>query len=164
MFIVAKALTGKLIIASNNAANGGAYGDYVYTGNGDLINVNNSVTNVSLFYGIQAGSTQGVPVVASNTWFIMAIGYDSAVPPIGTNYTVNGAVRTIQKNGGAGGSYTNTLPISINGNPSAFDTSQIAEVILYNQSVTTSQRQQVEGYLAQKWGLQPLLPSGHPYK
>ena len=39
----------------------------------------------------------------------------------------------------------------------------IGEVILFNTSLTTSQRQQVEGYLAWKWGLQRSLPSTHAY-
>jgi hypothetical protein len=38
----------------------------------------------------------------------------------------------------------------------------IGEVILYNTALTDPQRQQVEGYLAQKWGLQPNLPAGTP--
>ena len=40
----------------------------------------------------------------------------------------------------------------------------ICEVIAYNASLSTSQRQQVEGYLAWKWGLQTSLPSNHPFK
>lgn len=39
----------------------------------------------------------------------------------------------------------------------------IYEVIVYNLLLTTTQRQQVEGYLAWKWGLQTSLPSSHPY-
>ncbi len=39
----------------------------------------------------------------------------------------------------------------------------IGEVIIYNAALTDVQRQQVEGYLAQKWGLQGSLPSTHPY-
>lgn len=35
------------------------------------------------------------------------------------------------------------------------------EIILYNTSLSTNQRQQVEGYLAAKWGF--LLPSNHSY-
>jgi hypothetical protein len=38
------------------------------------------------------------------------------------------------------------------------------EVIIFNTFVSTSQRQQIEGYLAWKWGLQGLLPSSHPFK
>jgi hypothetical protein len=40
----------------------------------------------------------------------------------------------------------------------------ISEIIVYNSSLTTSQRQQVEGYLAWKWGLQNNLPDTHAYK
>ena len=47
------------------------------------------------------------------------------------------------------------------GEPSDCD---IAEVILYNSVLTTLQVQQLEGYLAWKWGLQGNLPAGHPYK
>jgi hypothetical protein len=39
----------------------------------------------------------------------------------------------------------------------------VGEVIMYNSVLSTSQRQQVEGYLAWKWGLQKNLPSTHPY-
>jgi len=38
----------------------------------------------------------------------------------------------------------------------------IGEVIVYNAAFTLGQRQQVEGYLAQKWGLKSNLPGGHP--
>ncbi len=41
---------------------------------------------------------------------------------------------------------------------------QISEYILYNTTLTVSQRQEVEGYLAWKWGLTSSLPNGHPYK
>ena len=40
----------------------------------------------------------------------------------------------------------------------------IGEIILFNKiSLNTQQRQQVEGYLAWKWGLQTSLPTTHPY-
>lgn len=37
------------------------------------------------------------------------------------------------------------------------------ELIFVGSNVTTPQRQQLEGYLAWKWGLQANLPPGHPY-
>jgi len=40
---------------------------------------------------------------------------------------------------------------------------QYFECILFSIDLTTSQRQQIEGYLAWKWGLQANLPAGHPY-
>ena len=39
----------------------------------------------------------------------------------------------------------------------------ISEVIVYNTSLSQTQRQQVEGYLAWKWGLNGSLPPTHPY-
>ena len=39
----------------------------------------------------------------------------------------------------------------------------ICEVLAFNAGVTTIQRQQIEGYLAWKWGLQSSLVSGHPF-
>jgi hypothetical protein len=40
----------------------------------------------------------------------------------------------------------------------------IGEVIHFNRAVTPLERQQIEGYLATKWGLQAGLPAAHPYK
>ena len=40
---------------------------------------------------------------------------------------------------------------------------RICEFLDFNTYLTTSQRQQVEGYLATKWGLRSSLPPTHPY-
>ena len=47
---------------------------------------------------------------------------------------------------------------------SRFFIGNIAEFLYYPAGITNTQRQQVEGYLAWKWGLQASLPVGHPYK
>jgi hypothetical protein len=39
----------------------------------------------------------------------------------------------------------------------------ISEIVVYNASITTAQRQKVEGYLSWKWGIQTSLPVSHPY-
>ena len=46
----------------------------------------------------------------------------------------------------------------------AYLTGYIYEFIVYNVALSTTQRQNIEGYLAQKWGLTANLPVGHPYK
>jgi len=46
--------------------------------------------------------------------------------------------------------------------PSVFD-SHISEIMIYNYSLNTAQRQQIEGYLAWKWGLQNALSPNNPY-
>ncbi len=59
---------------------------------------------------------------------------------------------------------TNTT-IYIGGGGTSFTYSgEICEIILYVGTTTTTQRQQVEGYLAWKWGLVSSLPANHPYK
>lgn len=40
----------------------------------------------------------------------------------------------------------------------------IGEVVAYNRVLSTIERQTVEGYLMWRWGLQALLPAGHPYQ
>lgn len=40
----------------------------------------------------------------------------------------------------------------------------LSEVLVFGNTLTTSQKQKVEGYLAIKWGLQSSLPTNHPYK
>jgi hypothetical protein len=39
----------------------------------------------------------------------------------------------------------------------------MAEMIVYNTDITSTNRQLIEGYLANKWGINPKLPSDHPY-
>ena len=49
-------------------------------------------------------------------------------------------------------------------NSGAYMNGTIYEIIIYNSSLTTQQRQTVEGYLAWKWSLQTTLPSTHPFR
>lgn len=85
-----------------------------------------------------------------------------------------GASNIMYLNGGTGsgsafsftlntGSYTVACDNS-NAGYMGYMTGNIGELLVYSNALTTSQRQQVEGYLAWKWGLQTLLPVIHPYK
>ena len=40
----------------------------------------------------------------------------------------------------------------------------IAEILVYSNTLTSTQREQVEGYLALKWGLQSNFPNSHPFR
>ena len=40
---------------------------------------------------------------------------------------------------------------------------EINEIVMYTTTLTTQQRQQLEGYFAWKWGLKASLGSGHPF-
>jgi hypothetical protein len=45
-----------------------------------------------------------------------------------------------------------------------FATGHFHELLVYTQSVSTAQRQQIEGYLANKWGIRASVPTTHPFK
>jgi hypothetical protein len=47
---------------------------------------------------------------------------------------------------------------------STYFNGRMMEVLIYSRGLTTTERQQVEGYLAWKWDLVSKLPSDHPYK
>ena len=50
--------------------------------------------------------------------------------------------------------------IAVNGGMNGY----LYEVILFNRFLNTIQRQQTEGYLAWKWGIQSQLPATHPFR
>ena len=50
------------------------------------------------------------------------------------------------------------------GGPSNYFSGSISEVIIYGANLSSAQRQQVEGYLIQKWQLGTQTLSNHPYK
>ena len=98
---------------------------------------------------------QGTSVVDTANLSILTSGYTNSTTI--SPYAVNGTVRTSTRTAGTtatDSTITQTLRIS---------GGEIAEIILYNSALTTAQQQQVEAYLAWKWGLQTKLPSSHPY-
>lgn len=66
---------------------------------------------------------------------------------------------------------TTTNTVAFRTNPSIGNTitasdyfnGYIGEIVFLNEFASTSDWQKIEGYLAWKWGLQSLLPAGHPY-
>lgn len=56
------------------------------------------------------------------------------------------------------------LVIALQGNPLRFSNIDVCEVVVNLGSISLSDNQKLEGYLAWKWGLTANLPAGHPYK
>jgi len=142
--------------------NSNTYNNYVFSGNVGLMGIGNTSTfNDSSITGstIFAASTTG-----TTGWQIFCIGYASAAT-VGTNYTLNGSNRSTTT-GTAYSAVASNYPMYLNGNGGLngqSDTSYVAEVIHFNYSLTSVQRQQLEGYLANKWGLTSSFPITHPY-
>jgi hypothetical protein len=126
---------------------------------------NGANANTTTYFNIQFDPAQGGSVLPKNTglanaWNITSVGYTSGSTRL-TNYAVNGTTRSSTTSSAHSGQ-TPVLPLYINGSSSgAYDTSYYAEIIHYNVALTTAQRQQVEGYLAAKWGISLLTT--HPY-
>ena len=136
------------------------YQAYVYSGNWNLeyipsFGANDSVISqgTSVFTSTAGGTT---------AWTIFSLGYQSGATTA-SNYSLNGTVRTSQTGTASSVTLPTNAQLWLNGNGNnSFDTSYVAELIHYNIVLTNSQRQQVEGYLAQKWGLTSSLSTGHP--
>jgi hypothetical protein len=78
---------------------------------------------------------------------------------------VGGTLNTsFTNNGGLGNTPALGAAFILGQYPNLFYDGKMAEIIISNYSWDTSERQQVEGYLAHKWGLQANLPVDHPYK
>jgi hypothetical protein len=101
--------------------------------------------------------------VTTNTTFLMCLQYDgtnsinylngqspSSVASTGSFGTTSYSIGRDVGNTDYGGSY-------------AYWPGNVGEVIIFNASLSITQRQQIEGYLAWKWGLQSQLPFTHPY-
>jgi hypothetical protein len=107
---------------------------------------------------------QNYVTVTTNTSFILGQQYSGSTAQLYLNGTASSSVSSSgtfnTSSYGIGRDVGNTD----GGGSYAYWPGSISEVILYNTSLTTTQRQQVEGYLAWKWGLVANLPTGHPYK
>lgn len=79
---------------------------------------------------------------------------------INTNGTLNGTVGTLI-NGTFGGIVVGNRFTLESGNQW---TPNLSELIIYNSALTPAQIQQIEGYLAWKWGLAGQLPTSHAFK
>lgn len=92
-----------------------------------------------------------------------------------TGNFINGAIRSnsgtqVFRNGSAVGSLQ--VPANVGATTfnalgritSTFNNGPIAEIIFANATITDSVRNQVEGYLAWKWGMQESLPGAHPFR
>lgn len=113
--------------------------------------------------GTQDGQTYTIP---SDVYNIISITWNgSANSPVHVNGSLN---NTYTLNSDTTFSFTRfgfgaSLGIFPSFTPGSFWSGALNEVLLYRSALAATQRRQVEGYLAWKWGLQASLPTTHPY-
>ena len=81
--------------------------------------------------------------------------------------THTGSLWSIFESGTAGSAVANTLNQQVGGGlyvSISTASAEIGEILVFNNALTTSDRQQLEGYLAKKWKLTANLPSNNAYK
>lgn len=149
----------------NHSSNIGVTGgEYFYGGNGTIW-ANIKSGNLSLQRAIIDSVGLGITPFNSGQWYNTNIVDSNNTTDI-TSYSfrIDGSNRSIAIFGTNSNILTGTANINlfINNSPSA--NVYISEIIFYNAAIPMTQVQQIEGYLAWKWGLVASLPSNHPYK
>jgi hypothetical protein len=100
----------------------------------------------------------------SNVWRIASFTVDSTLATSNNLLPyIDGISKTVKV--GATGAFTGLLfgGLISGGSSNQSWNGYVGDILIYNQVLTTAQRQQVEGYLAYKWGLQSSLTTTHPY-
>lgn len=149
IFIVSKQTAGNLAVFFS-------YGSVV-NGNCLQIYYASNVLNID-FYGASASydsvSVAGLTNLVEGIFTTINTGYRNGIP-----FTTNDTPLTLSTGTTFGYIGVGQSAGSLN----YYLTGQIAEIISFNTALNTTQRQQVEGYLAWKWGLKTSLPAGHPF-
>jgi len=105
----------------------------------------------------------GLSSIANTTYLVTGI-----LPGNSTNFgNINGSLAPSTGTGSALTSGLTNVTIYTMGIPgfgSEPRAGQYGDILMYNRVLSQSEYQQVEGYLAWKWGLVSSLPNGHPYK
>lgn len=104
-----------------------------------------------------------------NAAFFVAVTRDpgNATASARSSIRMNGGAaitQNVSPNAASSSNATYALQIGAGGNNTSPVTGYISEVIITNTIASADTRQQVEGYLAHKWGLTANLPSDHPFK
>jgi hypothetical protein len=121
--------------------------------NGSMFTAFNTTTNAFLGELIVNGTGSAVGNISGTTSYIYANG--SQVTISGVSAGSNFFVSHLRLGSAARSAFNNDYNDStLQGN--------ISEMILFPRVLTTTEFQQLEGYLAWKWGIQTSLPANHP--
>jgi hypothetical protein len=110
----------------------------------------NDNTGANITYTVDQNSLYLGTITTGTSRFFERFGGGTTTTATGTNgYSMASGLQTIRIGRSDAGESCNSL---------------LGEIVYYNKVLSTLERQQVEGYLAWKWGLQGSLPADHPYK
>jgi hypothetical protein len=140
-------------------ATGGSGRDYLFDGitnnaNRSLIALNNA-GKVQLWASNWANSNLNTP----SGFFTLSALFNSSSSQLSLNGTTVGSLNT------GNSSLSNGIYLGTNYQANAdFLGGEVAEFLIIDATLSSSEQKSIEGYLAHKWGLQGNLPSNHSHK
>jgi hypothetical protein len=158
------------VVKFNNASSGGIIGKTIYgPGEGRWALTRDTVTGLGMNaqFFIQSGGTATESIYADTTTTTQLIEgtWDRQIQYIYQNGLQRGsnAKATMSSFNTTYPLYAGAYPDGAGSAPQYYMSGDIAEILVYMANITPFIRQQIEGYLSWKWGLQASLPSTHPY-
>jgi hypothetical protein len=108
------------------------------------------------WFNVDFGASYSQSITNQNT--LIGFFYTQSLRYLMTNGVVIGSQAASNRN-------SSSLNNSIGGflPQNVYSTFFLREFFVYSRALTVSDYQQVEGYLAAKWGLQARLPASHPF-
>ena len=153
MLTYAVGQTSSAIFLEHSGTIDGNAGFLLWTGNSENYIINSGSSRIAV---------SGANVTAANTWLLLEGTNPDPANSNKMSFYLNGALYASGTGQSQVSTVTNTL--YFNNTSRVSQPSYLAELLIYNVVLSSSQRQQVEGYLMHKWGLQSNLPAGHPFK
>lgn len=140
----------------------------VYYGTDSSGNVNRSNTEFYLGDSVVANVSSGTTFTSLTSlgtaagWYVYSNGYSNSTS-LSNAYRIN--FTPYSATGGVAVAFKSFSGRSIIGaTASTCFSHSLAELLVYRGNLSPFELFQVEGYLAHKWGLLPLLPASHPFK
>ena len=113
---------------------------------------------IKMWAGWDNGGWQDSTFSTPDGYFVMTAVFDTTNSLLGLNGTSTSSLNLGTSN------LTNGITIGANaGTTSDFFDGSIAEFIILDETVSSTSQNEIEGYLANKWGLLSNLPSDHPF-
>ena len=137
------------------------------TENGAFRFANAGTNSIAITKGSLTGTQDGTTyTISSDVYHIITITWNGAAnSPVFVDGSLNS---TYSANSNTTFSFTRfglgaSLGTSPDFTPATFWTGSLNEVIIYRSALSSTQRRQMEGHLAWKWGINSSLPTTHPY-
>lgn len=132
------------------------------TGYGNVSFVSNGSLNYSGVSGARIEG-DGPTAEATSSWNLLVM-RKSGSSPGNTLFRRSAAGVLSTATNGSGVATIGASPHALGAYTSSGYIGDIAEILLYSRALTTTEIEQIEGYLAHKWGQTALLPADHPHK